>query len=300
MERFEIRPLTTFEELTQVEKLQETVWEEEVVRAHMLLSIARNGGLILGAVREGSVVAFLLSYLGLEDPDSDRPAMANLKLVSQRMAVLPELRNTGIGYELKMAQRQHAIRLGIRLITWTFDPLLSRNAHLNIRKLGAIIRDYLPNYYGTGDSPLVKLGSSDRVLVEWWVTNNRVEQRVSGKRSGLSIAQYINANASILNPAQVGEDGLLRPAAQIAQAENSVVLVEIPDNYEAIIQANPELAKSWRRHSRAALETTLAAGYMITDFVHGKHDGHMRSFYALIYGGEGSSDPRPPGRFSFN
>lgn len=114
--------------------------------------------------------------------------MANLKMVSQRMAVIPEYRGTGVGYELKLAQRRLAIQLGIRLITWTFDPLLSRNAHLNIRKLGAIGQVYYRDYYGSGDSALVKLHSSDRLLAEWWVTSNRVEQRINGRRAGTHAA----------------------------------------------------------------------------------------------------------------
>src|SRR5688572_1063507 len=144
MSNFVIRPLTALKELEAVEALQRLVWDDPstVVYKHMLISFVRNGGSIIGALDGDNVVGFVLSYLGMESPEAERPAMANLKLVSQRMAVLPEYRNTGIGYDLKLAQRQYAIKQGIRLITWTFDPLLSRNAHLNVRKLGGIVREY--------------------------------------------------------------------------------------------------------------------------------------------------------------
>lgn len=285
MQGIEIRPLRTLEELAAVEDIQRAVWDapSTVVYQHMLISFVRNGGSVLGAVREGQVVGFVLSFLGAEDPESDRPAMANLKLVSQRMAVLPEYRNTGLGYELKMAQRQHAIDKGIRLITWTFDPLMSRNAHLNIRKLGALVFQYYRDYFGTHESPLVTLHSSDRVLVEWWVTHNRVEQRISGKRGGLTIEQYVLGNARLLNPALPGADGLLRPASSFAAPENAIVLVEIPTNYDQMVERDPGLAMAWRQHSRESLESTLQAGYAITDFVHGTYEGRERSLYVLSF-----------------
>lgn len=195
MSDYVIRSLKTLEELRAVEALQRLVWDDPttVIYSHMLISLARNGGSILGALRGDQLIGFIISYLGLEAPESERPAMANLKLVSQRMAVQPEYRGTGVGYELKLAQRDFAIGLGIRLITWTFDPLLSRNAHLNIRKLGAIGQVYYRDYYGSGESALVKLHSSDRLLAEWWVTSNRVEQRINGRRGSLTLQQYLEA-----------------------------------------------------------------------------------------------------------
>lgn len=286
MSNFEIRPLTTMTELATVEDIQRAVWDHPttVVYLHMLLSFARNGGHVIGALDGEKIIGFVLSYLGIESPEADRPAMANLKLVSQRMAVLPEYRNSGVGYDLKVAQRRFAIKQGIRLITWTYDPLLSRNAHLNIRKLGAIVREYARDFYGAGDSPLTSLGSSDRLIVEWWVTNNRVEQRVNGKRSALTLAQYTDANATIVNPAQVGARGFLRPGDRIIEPQSTVVLVEIPDDYEKIKVNDVDLARAWRLHSRHILEELLSSGYVITDLVRGPHQDRTGTFYALSYG----------------
>src|SRR5512140_915296 len=151
IENLEIRALTGLDELTEAEEIQRVVWDDPkaVIYRNVLLNFSRNGGLVLGALDKGRIVGFLLGYLGIESPEADRPAMANLKLVSQRMAVLPEYRDKGIGYALKLAQRDYALKQGIRLITWTYDPLLTRNAHLNIRKLGAIVRAYWQDYYGT-------------------------------------------------------------------------------------------------------------------------------------------------------
>jgi predicted GNAT superfamily acetyltransferase len=294
--KIDIRALTTLAEMAAVEDLQRTLSGDDlsIYHRHQLIAMVRNGAVLLGAYDGERLVGYVFGYMGTEAQDSSRPAMANLKLASQRMAVLPEYRDQGIGYELKLAQRQYAIKQGIRLITWTFDPLQSRNAHLNIRKLGAIVRDYWRDYYGTSPSPHVTLGSSDRAIVEWWVTHNRVEQRIHGKRIGLSVEQYTNANATILNPTRLGANGLPQPDGAVVRSAGMVALIEIPSDYNAIVQRDPDLAWAWRLHSRDLLEQALASGYTVTDFVHGNFEGRERSFYALTY-----SDAPPTG-FSNN
>jgi predicted GNAT superfamily acetyltransferase len=284
-QKIDIRPLTTLEELETVEKLQRVAWDDpaSVLYRNFLVSLVRNGGMVLGALDGDRIVGFVISYLGTESRDTNRPAMANLKMVSQRMAVLPEYRDRGIGYELKLAQRQHAMQQGIRLITWTFDPLQSRNAYLNIHKLGAIVRDYWRDFYGTEPSPHVLLGSSDRAIAEWWVTYNRVEQRIEGKRGGLSIEQYVSANATILNPTVAGPNGFVVPDENDPRPGGMVALMEIPGNYNEMVKEQPELAKAWRQHSRRVMEQALASGYTITDFIFGDYEGRKRSFYALTY-----------------
>jgi predicted GNAT superfamily acetyltransferase len=299
MEGIEIRALNSLEELSEVEALQQLIWDAPsmVVYRPMLISFTRNGGSVIGAINDRRVVGFVLSYLGVESPDADRPAMANLKLVSQRMGILPEYRNLGIGYELKLAQRRFAVEQGLRLITWTFDPLRSRNAHLNIRKLGAIAREYYRDYYGTELSPMVSLRSSDRLLAEWWVTSNRVEQRVRGGRSALFVTQYLDANARILNPSAVGKAGLAHPCDRAEKPESNLVLVEIPNDYDAMVSYDPELAQAWRAHIRDTLEGVMRSGYAIIDFIHGSHEGRQRGFYALSYTENGDVQMR---RFSSN
>ena len=296
-QKIDIRALTTLDEAATVEELQQALHGDELSNYHrnQLIAMVRNGALLLGAYDGDKLVGYLFGYMGIEATDSSRPAMANLKFASQRMAVLPEYRDRGVGYELKLAQRQYAIKQGIRLITWTFDPLNSRNAHLNIRKLGAIVRDYWRDYYGTNPSPQVTLGSSDRAIVEWWVTNNRVEQRIKGKRGGLTIEQYTSANATILNPTRIGASGLPQPDGVSIQSAGAVAMIEIPSDYSAIVQRDADLAWSWRLHSRDLLQQALASGYMITDFVHGTYEGRVRSFYALTY-----ADTPPSSGFSSN
>src|SRR5262249_42600686 len=154
--------------------------------------------------------------------------MANLEIFSKRMIVLDDHRGQGIGYRLKLAQRDIAMRQGIRLVTWTFDPLLSTNAHLNIRKLGAISQVYLDDYYGTQDEGgLTTLGSSGRLVAEWWVTNRRVEERINGKRGDLTLKQYLQAFTPILNPTSAGAEGLPLPSDGSHEPSSSLALLEI-------------------------------------------------------------------------
>lgn len=286
MSHYTIRELSGIAEYTQAEALQRLVWDDPstVIYAHMLISLGRNGGSVLGAFDGDILIGVLISYLGLEDPEGDRPAMANLKLVSQRMAVMPAHRDAGIGYELKVAQRKLAQRLGIRLVTWTFDPLISRNAHLNIRKLGAIVREFHRDIYGAGPGPLTTFGSSDRLLVEWWVTNNRVEQRIEAKRAGLTLTQYLAGNSTILNLAGPALRGYIQPTATPLQPEGNLVLAEIPANIYDIRDDDPDLAVAWRDHVREVFEKLFSSNYVMTDFVRGEHDGRVRTFYVFSYG----------------
>ena len=245
-------------------ELQKTYWGtdvESVIPTHMLFSLANHGGHVLAAFQDEQMAGALIGFLGTSEQDSDRPAMANLQIVSKRMVVLPDYRNRGIAYRLKLAQRDLAITQGIRLITWTFDPLLAANAHLNVRKLGVMSQTYLVNYYGTdGDSGLITLGSSDRLLAEWWVTNRRVDERLHGKRGDLTLKQYLEADTTILNPTTITSDGALLPADETAVPSTSLALLEIPPDYSSMVRSNPTLALRWRDHNREMFTRLFGAG----------------------------------------
>src|SRR5664279_5331815 len=204
METIEIRPLRAFDDMRSVVEMQSNYWGddlESVIPAHMLFSLANHGGHVLAAFDGSRPVGVLVGFLSTNMEEPMRPAMANLQIFSKRMVVLPEYRGQGIGYRLKLAQRAIAITQGIRLVVWTFDPMLALNAHLNIRKLGAICHTYNEDYYGTSsEGGLARLGSSDRLMVEWWVTNRRVEERIHGSRTDLTLSHYLDANTPILNP----------------------------------------------------------------------------------------------------
>ncbi len=283
-----IRTLETWEDMEGVEELQKAVWGDDpsyIMHRHMLVSIARNGGLVLGAFDGERLVGCAMAFLGADMPDEKRPAMANLKLYSKRTAVLEAYHNMGIGYRLKLAQRDFAIQRGIRLITWTFDPLLSRNAHFNIRKLGVTVSHYFQDYYGTESKALTLAGSSDRFQADWWLTSRRVQERIKGSRGPLTLAQYLGGGVRLLNPTSVTADGLPAPSDQFIEPPSALGLVEIPPDFPRIVQADPALARSWREHSRAVFGAVLSAGYILTDFVHESFEGRERSFYVCSHEG---------------
>ncbi|MBI5669391.1 MAG: GNAT family N-acetyltransferase [Chloroflexi bacterium] len=284
MATIEIKPLYALPEMKAAVELQRTYWGddvESVIPAHMLFSLATNGGHVLAAFDGEHMVGVLVGFLGTNMEEQDRPAMANLHFVSKRMVILPEYRGQGIGYKLKLAQRSLAMRQGVRLVVWTFDPLLAANAHLNIRKLGGISYRYLEDYYGTtDDGGLAKLGSSDRLHVEWWVTNRRVEERITGTRGDLSLKQYLDAYTPIVNPA-LFENDLPHPIVAVSRPNGSLVLLEIPARYEALAERDPQLAQAWRSHTRDVFKLLFSLGFVVTDFLHEPFEGRERAFYLL-------------------
>ena len=145
----------------------------------MRLFVVANkiGGHLFGAYDGDRMVAFLVAIPGLKEGSRGY-------LHSHMMGVLPEYRNHGLGRTLKMAQKRDALQRGIPLIEWTFDPLELKNAYLNIEKLGAIVRRYLFNNYGTTSSKLHTGLPTDRLVAEWWVAEPRavapaIEARVA-------------------------------------------------------------------------------------------------------------------------
>jgi predicted GNAT superfamily acetyltransferase len=165
-----IRPITEIPDLNNCIEIQRNSWglaDIEVIPVRMLITQIRVGGLVLGAFEDDRLVGFLNSMPGLHD---GMPYW-----YSQMLAVKPEFRDAGIGASLKLAQRDHALKRGIRLIEWTFDPLESKNAYLNIVKLGVIVRRYYVNLYGATASQVQQGLESDRLIAEWWLDQSRVE-----------------------------------------------------------------------------------------------------------------------------
>ena len=282
-----IRPLTSPEDMALVEDLQRAVWtgnETEVVPAHMLLAVAHAGGVVLGAFEADRLVGMVYGFLGVDSAHPERLAMARLKHCSHMLAVHPAARNRSIGFRLKLAQREAVVRQGIRLATWTYDPLLSLNAHLNIRRLGAVCRLYLRDAYGQMRDGLNAGLASDRFDVEWWVTSHRVEARLEGRRPALDLVHFLEGGAQKLNPAALRADGWPEPAAAIEAPRANLLLAEIPPDFQALRQADLGLARAWREQCRALFEEVFRLGYMVTDFVFLRGETSPRAYYILLQG----------------
>jgi predicted GNAT superfamily acetyltransferase len=173
----EIRQLRKHEEFAGAVRLQREIWgfqDLELLPLRLFVVADKVGGQVLGAFDGSRMVAFCLCIPGL------KPGGRSY-LHSHMLGVLPEYRNTGLGQQMKWKQREYARAQGVDLIEWTFDPLEIRNAFFNIERLGAIVRRYVPNQYGTTSSPLHGGLPTDRLVAEWWILSPRVEAFSSGK-----------------------------------------------------------------------------------------------------------------------
>lgn len=279
------------EDFAAVENLQRVVWpgdEVEIVPAHLLIAAVHSGGLLIGAYAP-DLVGFVFGFPGLyATPDGPRPMH-----YSHMLAVHPDYRNSGVGFLLKRAQWQMVRRQGLDRITWTYDPLLSRNAHLNIARLGAVCNTYLRNHYGELRDGLNRGVSTDRLQVDWWINSQRVMRRLSKHaRQQLDLAHYLAAGTGILNPTHLNEAGLPIPSPgspldglprTSMESERPLLLVEIPADFAAIKTADLALAQDWRLHTRQLFEGLFTRGYLITDFIH-LPGATPRSFYVFSHG----------------
>lgn len=283
-----IRPLNSLSEFRAVEHLQRQVWETgdlEVAPLHMLTTVVHNGGLLLGAFDEDVLVGFVFGFLGTDETNPNRPALTRLKHCSHMLGVLPAYRDQGLGYQLKLAQREFVLKQGIRLVTWTYDPLESRNARLNIARLGAVCHTYRRNIYGEMADALNAGLPSDRFQVEWWITSARIQERLFGQRAALVLDSFLSADTPILNPSEVApDDGLPRPAHEPLSSRGTFALIEIPSDFQAIKAHDMVLARAWRQQTRELFEQAFADGYLVTDFFREILEGRERSFYAISLG----------------
>jgi predicted GNAT superfamily acetyltransferase len=291
MSEYFIRLLESPEDMAAAEELQRVVWpgsETEVVPTHLLITAIHNGGIVLGAFVEEKLVGFVFGFPGIDMlPDGPHP-----KHCSHMMGVHPDWRDAGLGFALKRAQWQMIRHQGLDHITWTYDPLLSRNAYLNIAKLGAVCNTYRISEYGDMHDGLNAGLPSDRFQVDWWLNTRRVERRL-GKRSRgtLKLDQFAKADLQPLYALQTGTDGLPRPPEHFSPLDNSLLLAEIPPDFMALKAADFALARDWRFFTREIFETTFAEGYLITDFVFDEAGDNPRSLYVLTHGETTLEDP---------
>lgn len=164
----EIRHCESIDEYKACVHLESVTWGIDTpVPTSMFVVAHHTGGQVLGAFSEGKMIGFTMAVAGA------RGGQAFLH--SHMTAVLPDYRDQGVGRRLKLFQRQDAVKRGIRLVEWTFDPLELKNAHFNLVRLGAIARRFIPNCYGITESPLHVGLPTDRLVAEWWLDSDRVK-----------------------------------------------------------------------------------------------------------------------------
>ncbi len=285
MTDFEIRPLHTIEEFHAAERLQRLAWNSDdldITPTHVMLTAAKNGGVVLGAFVGDQLIGFVFGFLGAGEHrfGTEAPVAVRLKHCSHQMGILPEWQSKKVGFALKLAQREAARAQGLRLITWTFDPLESKNAHLNIMKLGAVTNTYLRNVYGELRDGLNQGLATDRFQVDWWIDSQRVEKRLKQDRPPLQLHHYTEASTVILNPAKFDENGLLVCMDNVKPLTDYRALVEFPSDFQSIKKTDGDLARAWREQIRSICEGAFARGYSVIDFVY-EPGPPARSFYVV-------------------
>lgn len=238
-----VRECVSVGDFQQCIALEREVWKDDdigimPIRLYMISKACKAP--TIGAFDDaGKLVGFVHTSLALKGRD--------VIYHSHLAAVLEDRRHKDIGRRMKLAQRDRAIEAGIPLIIWTFDPLQSRNAHLNINKLGAIIRRYEENYYGEGLSSVFGLGvPSDRVFAEWWLLSPHVEAALAGSHP------------------------------EVLSRDDSVV---IPDDIDSVSARSADDHLKWRLRVREGFTARLGLGLVARGFERDQQRGESRYFF---------------------
>lgn len=257
----EIKSIRSLFDLKRVHDIQRQTWgyrDLMVIPYTQLISAQHSGGTLLGAYVNGQLVGFVYGYLGMSG--------SSLYLFSQRMGVLPNMQSKGIGMALKLAQREQMLRQGIDLIIWTYDPLLGKNAMLNIEKLGGIVRTYVREIYGRVENPLQAGLATDRFLCEWHLLSDRVRERIHTPQKAVEPQVWIEEeNQRLVNYANWVSD-LPRPIAADLELNDPILLVQVPSNIQAIKRRDLAIARGWSTTTRQIFESYFKRGYVITGF----------------------------------
>jgi predicted GNAT superfamily acetyltransferase len=214
-----LRPLTSVQDAESVLEVMIATWgNHQLLPREMIVALGESGNAPYGALADGLLVGYVLGWAGV---DRD-----GLHVHSHMLATLPHRRHRGVGFALKLAQRAQALEQGIRVVRWTFDPMVARNAWLNLGKLGAVADRFRRDFYGRMSDTLNEGERSDRLVVRW--------------------------------------DLDAEPSPRPTPAE--VVTVTVPPDYAAMRERDPEAARAARDETAAALESLLAAGRIVVGF----------------------------------
>lgn len=242
-----IRELDDLAGFDAVRELYDRIWRPDPtnppVTAEMLRALTKGGNHVAGAYDGGALVGAGVAFFG---PPADR------KMHSHVVGVSPAALGRGVGFALKLRQREWALRRGVSAITWTFDPLVGRNAYFNLTKLGADVAEYLPDFYGGMHDAINGGDRSDRLLVQWDLVAPRVEAACAGRTTRCD-ADAERARGAVV---ALGRDE--RGAPVPGPTDGATLLVAVPRDVEALRRADPELAGEWRAAVREVLAPLVA------------------------------------------
>lgn len=269
----EFRPLVTEAEFAACVRMQQEIWGDdygELVPPIILQIVQKVGGVAVGAFDEDdTLLGFVFGITGVRE--------GRLVHWSHILAVRPELRNSGLGRRLKEHQRDLLLPLGVEAIYWTFDPLVAKNAHLNLNRLGAEVVEYVVEMYGRTGSVLHTLGT-DRLVVAWRIAGMDADSTAgmdTGSTAGATTVDVTAPPAPLANLTEAGAP--LEPDVPLPSVPR--VRIAIPTDLERLVRVEPELARRWQRTVRRSFLHYLDAGYRVVGFERAPETG--RCYYHL-------------------
>jgi predicted GNAT superfamily acetyltransferase len=256
-----IRDLRSIDEFRKVVDLEREIWgytdNADMVGVPVFIFTVHRGATLIGAFDAAErMVGFAYAVVGIK---AGQPM-----LWSHMTGVLPEYRG-GLGYRLKLEQRERALAQRYDLIEWTFDPMQAMNAHFNFAKLGGVVEEYAVNFYGESTSALHRGTPTDRVVLSWRISAPHVVRRLDDI-SALRARAHEVAEAPIVNPTMM-EDEWRKTRKIDLTLKDRRVWIEIPTGFTEMQQRAPERALAWRLDVRQMFEEYFAKGYRAVDFV---------------------------------
>jgi predicted GNAT superfamily acetyltransferase len=228
------------------------------IHPDLLRAMVHAGNYAAGAYSKGShggsdgeLVGAIVAFLGT---DEDGPY-----LHSHILGVSKEHRGSNVGFALKLHQRAWALEHGLSKVTWTFDPLVRRNAFFNLQKLGADAAAYLEQFYGSMSDGINAGDESDRLLIVWDLHSPRVADASSGRLDEPHHDDLAASGASVVLTAN-GDAPRAKPIA------GATVLCATPENIVAIRRQQPDVALQWRHALRDTLGAAMRDGFVVTGF----------------------------------
>lgn len=238
----ELRPLGRLEDGDPILRVMIATWgEHQLIPREMLRALGDSANPPYGAYAGGELIGYVLGWIARDREDG-------LVVHSHMLATLPDRRHRGVGYALKLAQRAQALEAGIRVVRWTFDPVIARNAWLNLTKLGAVADRFERDYYGEMEDLVNRGERTDRLVARWDLLDRREE--------------VDTADAFVL----LGADGDAPAPAAASPPERGPLLVRVPRDHERLRTEHPELARAWRDAVAEAIEACVESGRVARGF----------------------------------
>lgn len=247
------------DELDAASALWQRVWSpdgEALVPTEMLRALTHAGNYLGVAHVDGHVAGALLGFFGAA---GDGAAAGVDRMHSHILGVDPRDRGRGVGYALKLHQRAWALDRGVRVMNWTFDPLVRRNGHFNLVKLGAEGIEYLVDFYGPMPDAINGGDSTDRVLVAWDLAV------AGGDRPAPDVDGWLQRGAVIA--LGTAADG--RPLCCDVPADAPAVLCATPPDIVELRRSDPSGAQQWRLAVRETMRAALRRGMRLVDMARG-------------------------------